>query len=273
MANKQKRDELRQAINFMTYGVEIEMTAITRETAASVTASVVDGSIVYVGGAYGKYRVNDRQGREWLFVSDCSIHAVDSRGHRSDSRGSYSCELNTPPLTLADMDTLQEVVRALRKAGAKTGAEYGCGIHIHVGATQHTAKTLINFINLIYSQETMLYKALGVADERVSNWCVPMNNRRGGRIGTPTNFMAEVEKCKTIEDVEKVWYKNFSYGNPETCRNQHYDESRYHLLNLHRYFSTRGRACNTIEIRAFNATLHAGVIRSFVLLVLSWCFP
>jgi hypothetical protein len=270
MATRERRDELKNAISGMTYGVEIEMTAITRETAASVTASVVDGSVVYVGGDYSKYRVTDRHGRKWEFVSDCSIHAVDRNGHSSNCRGAYSCELNTPPLTLADMDTLQEVVRALRKAGAKTGAQYGCGIHIHVGASQHTAKSLINFINLVYSQETMLYKALGVTDDRICNWCVPMNNRRGGGLaGTPTNFMVEVEKCKTIEEIEKVWYKNFSFGDPEYCRNRHYDESRYHLLNLHRYFMTRGQACNTIEIRAFNATLHAGVIRSFVLLVLS----
>lgn len=272
MANKEKREELKSMIATMSYGVEIEMTAITREKAAQVTACVLGAgsSVEYLGGVYHKYQITDTRGRKWLFVSDCSILAYDQNGNRADSRGVYSCELNTPPLYLADMELLQEVVRALRKAGAKTGAQYGCGIHIHVGSGNHTAKTLLNFVNLVYSQETMLYKALGVDDERVRQWCLPINNRRSGAaMGTPTRFMDEVKTCKTIEAIEACWYKNFSCGDPGYCRNSHYDESRYHLLNLHRYFSTRGQACNTIEIRAFNATLHAGMIRSFVLLVLS----
>lgn len=272
MATRTQREAMQNMINTMTYGVEIEMTGITRESAARVTASLLGNGarVDYVGGSYGKYKVTDSNGREWLYVSDCSIHAVDSNGRTANCRGDYSCELNTPPLMLSDMATLQELVRALRNAGAKTGAQYGCGIHIHVGSAEHTAKTLINFINLVYSQETMLYKALGVDDERVHQWCVPMNNRLSYEAqGTPTHFMEDLKSCKTIEQIEVAWYKNFSGGSPEYCRAQHYDESRYHLLNLHRYFSTRGRACNTIEIRAFNATLHAGTIRAFVLLVLS----
>ncbi|RHO84580.1 amidoligase [Clostridiaceae bacterium AF42-6] len=273
MASKNERAEMKTMIHQMTYGVEVEMTAITRESAAHVTASVLGAgsSVHYLGGAYHKYQVIDPQGREWLFVSDCSINAIDSNGRQADSRGAYSCELNTPPLYLADMDTLQNVIRALRNAGAKTGARYGCGIHVHVGSKEHTARSLKNFINLVFSQEEMLYKALGVDESRIRNWCVPMNNRRGGysEHGTPTNFMNDLKGCKTIEQIETAWYKNFSGSAPEYCRTSHYDESRYHLLNLHRYFSTRGKDCNTIEIRAFNATLHAGVIRSFVLLVLS----
>lgn len=272
MSTRTQREQMRNMINSMTYGVEIEMTAITREAAARLTASVLGSgsTVTYVGGSYGKWQVTDSNGRKWLFVSDCSIHAVDSNGRSAGCRGEYSCELNTPPLMLADMDTLQELVRALRRAGAKTGAEYGCGIHIHVGSSNHNAKSLLNFINLVYAQENMLYKALGVDDERIRQWCVPMNNRRSySEYGTPTNFMTDLKSCKTIEDIEVAWYKNFSCGSPSSCRTQHYDESRYHLLNLHRYFSTRGQGCNTIEIRAFNATLHAGVIRSFVLLVLS----
>lgn len=272
MATRTQREAMQNMINTMTYGVEIEMTGITREAAASVTASLLGSgsSVSYIGGTYGKYQVTAPDGRKWLFVSDCSIHAVDGNGRRADNRGAYSCELNTPPLMLSDMETLQSLVRALRNAGAKTGAQYGCGIHIHVGSGSHTAKTLINFVNLVYSQETMLYKALGVDDDRVRNWCVPINNRRSYEPqGTPTHFMEDLKACKTIEQIETAWYKNFSSGNPEYCRTSHYDESRYHLLNLHRYFSTRGQACNTIEIRAFNATLHAGTIRAFVLLVLS----
>ena len=77
---------MQNMIIHMTYGVEVEMTAITRETAARVTASVLGSgsSVLYLGGGYHKYQVTDPQGRKWLFVSDCSINAVDSDGRQAD---------------------------------------------------------------------------------------------------------------------------------------------------------------------------------------------
>ena len=52
------------------------------------------------------------------------------------------------------------------------------------------------------------------------------------------------------------------------CAGRHYDSSRYHLLNLHATFSTE-RPARTIEFRAFNATLHAGEIKSYIQLCLA----
>jgi len=39
------------------------------------------------------------------------------------------CEMVTPILTYADMETLQELIRQLRHAGAKSDASRGCGVH------------------------------------------------------------------------------------------------------------------------------------------------
>ncbi len=44
-------------------------------------------------------------------------------------------------MTYADLETLQEVVRAVRKAGAKVDAS--CGIHIHVDAARFDAAGLV----------------------------------------------------------------------------------------------------------------------------------
>lgn len=261
-----KREKLAAAIKGMTYGVEIEMTGITREHAANITSGIVGGSVRYDGGIYHAWSVKDANGRKWKFVSDSSIHAVNRSGSSSDCRGDFSCELNTPPLTLDDMDTLQTLVRAYRAAGAVTGARYGCGIHVHVGAKGHTYKTLINFVRLVYAQEDMLQKALGISSARIQSWCQPITQ---DRYGFETHFLDDLKKCKSMQDVEKAWYQNFSNGNVEWCRGNHYDESRYHLLNLHRYFATQGRPDNTIEIRAFDSTLHAGKVRTYVYLVLS----
>ena len=55
-----------------------------------------------------------------------------------------------------------------------------------------------------------------------------------------------------------MWYNG--YGG----RYNHYDNSRYHALNLHSVFSK-----GTIEFRMFNSTLHAGEVKAYIQLCLA----
>lgn len=240
-----------ELINNTTFGVEIEMTGITREAAARVCATVMgEGSRVedtHRTDGYSAWSCFDTQGRKWKFVSDASIHTTGG--------SATSCELNTPPLTYgADMETLQELVRALRRAGGKTGAAYNCGIHVHVSGKGHTPQSIINLINLFYSNDELVRKSLGIAEDR-THWCQAIGK----------NLVDAVKGKKTFAAIEDAWYETYcNYG-----RREHYNSSRYHILNLHRFFCTLGRPDNTVEVRAFNATLHAGEVRSYVLLVLA----
>lgn len=233
-----------------TVGVEIEMTGITREAAARVAASVFadGGRVWYKGGAYRKWTYTDGRGRDWDFVSDASIQTTGG--------SETSCELNTPPITYAeDMEKLQELIRALRHAGAVSGAQYGCGCHVHVSGKGHTAKSIRNLVYLCYSNDELVRKSLGVTYDREC-WCKPIGQ----------DLVDAVKNADTLEKLADAWYGTYA---PHQDRYAHYNSSRYHILNLHRYFSTLGRPSNTVEIRAFNASLHAGEIRSYVLLVLS----
>ena len=47
------------------FGVEVEMTGITREQAATALAAYFATDARYVGGAYDKWCVTDRDGKEW----------------------------------------------------------------------------------------------------------------------------------------------------------------------------------------------------------------
>ena len=229
------------------FGIEIEMTGITRDKACSIAQSVIGGTVSHIGGTYDEWRLTAPDGRKWKFVYDSSIIA---------NRDSMKTELNSPVLTYqADMETLQNLVRALKRAGAYTGAEYGCGIHIHVSASKHTAQTVKNFCNLIWAQDELVRKALGVTSGR-QRWCQALTNE----------FIEKIADVKSLDALENAWYGTYA---PYENRSAHYNRSRYHMLNLHRYFSTLGRPENTIEIRAFNASLHAGVIRSYVAFVLA----
>ena len=57
------------------------------------------------------------------------------------------------------------------------------------------------------------------------------------------------------------WYDDRNW---EWHAHQHYDPSRYHLLNLHAVWQK-----GTIEFRAFNSTLHAGEVKAYIQLCLA----
>ena len=109
-----------------TIGVEIEMNGITRRAAAKLAAEFFGTGryedTAYCNG-YCTWSAWDAQGREWKFQRDVSIAGPDSE----------KCELVTPILHYEDIEILQELVRRLRKAGAKSDATRGCGVHIHIG--------------------------------------------------------------------------------------------------------------------------------------------
>jgi len=112
------------------FGIEIEMTGITRCEAAKAIKKILGGDIEHVGGTYDKYTVGDDKGRKWQIVFDSSIYARKKNGDLASDY--YKVELNSPVLEYEDFDLLQNVIRALRKTGAITGPDYDCGTHIHI---------------------------------------------------------------------------------------------------------------------------------------------
>ena len=121
-----------QRMKTQTIGVEIEMAEITRNTAIKTIAQHFGtlSTVNHDGGSYDAWSCRDTQGRRWTVTRDVSIHAS------TDAR---KAELATPILTYADLEDLQEIARKLRKKGAISNPEHGCGVHIHIGANGHNA--------------------------------------------------------------------------------------------------------------------------------------
>lgn len=172
------------------------------------------------------------------------------------------CELVTPILNYEDMETLQELVRLLRRAGAKSDATRGCGVHIHIGAKGHTPKTLRNLANIMASHESLLAEALQIDKGRMNRYCKMVN----------PEFLQEInfQKPETMAELADIWYG--SHG-ANLRRDHHYNDSRYHMLNLHATF-TKG----TVEFRLFQFDapengrqngLHAGQLKSYIQLCLA----
>lgn len=227
------------------FGIEIEMTGLTRAAAARIVAGHFDTQATHVGGGYDAYTVRDNRNRQWKLVSDASIRCRNGN-NRSASRD-YSVEFVSPICRYEDIETVQELVRKLRAGGARVNDS--CGIHVHVDASSHTPQTLRNIVNIMASKEDLLYKALQVQVSR-ENYCQKADTR----------FLDELnhKRPTTMRDVENLWYNGCG------SRHYHYDDSRYHALNLHSVFSH-----GTIEFRLFNSTLHAGEIKSYIQLCLA----
>lgn len=238
-----------------TIGVEVEMNNITRKEAASIAAKFF-GTNKYKNTAekngYRTWSAWDKKWREWKFQEDVSI-AGDSN---------EKCEMVTPILQYEDMEILQELIRKLRHAGAKSDATRGCGIHCHIGAEEHTAQTLRNLANIMASHESLLIDALNIDSNRIDRYC---------RTVSP-EFLKQINKIKpkTMQAFEDIWY---SSNHADYGRNQHYNDSRYHMLNYHATF-TKG----TIEFRLFQFDapangkqngLHAGQLKSYIQLCLA----
>ena len=238
-----------------TIGVEVEMNSITREKAARIAAKFFGtGRYENTAGRNGYYTWSawDEQGREWKFQRNVNIAGCDSE----------KCELVTPILTYADMETLQELIRQLRHAGAKSDATRGCGVHIHIGAKGHTPQTMRNLANIMASHEDLIAKALDLDHYRLDRYCRTVDPR----------FLEQInkKKPKTMSALADIWYESngANYG-----RSQHYNDSRYHMLNLHATF-TKG----TIEFRLFQFDapangklngLHAGQLKAYIQLCLA----
>ena len=238
-----------------TIGVEVEMNSIARSKAAKVAAEFFSTGryedTAYRNG-YCTWSAWDSQGREWKFQRDVSIAGPDSE----------KCELVTPILTYSDMDTLQELIRQLRHAGAKSDATRGCGVHIHIGAKGHTPATLRNLANIMASHESLIADALDLDHHRMSRYCRTVDPRFLNQLNR--------KKPKTMAQLADIWYgsQGENYG-----RSHHYNGSRYHMLNLHATF-TKG----TVEFRLFQfdapngdrrGGLHAGQLKSYIQLCLA----
>ena len=235
-----------EGIKTQKFGVEIECTGLTREDAAEAVAKVLGGSPDYFGGSYDRYDVYDSQNRRWKIMSDASIRCTTKDGTPASKK--YSVEIVTPILEYEDMALLQEVVRSVRRSGGICNES--TGIHIHIDFEPYNPQKLRNLVNIFASKEDMLYQALQVESDRESTYCKKVDKR----------FLEELnkKKPKDLQTIKWLWYgDNAEY-------HSHYDSSRYRCLNLHPVFTD-----NNIEIRAFNSSLNAGVLRAYISLVLA----
>ena len=213
----------------LRFGIEIETVGADRWALARAIREVVGGREIGCD-------VTDGGGRVWRVVRDGSLN------------GERSGEIVSPILSYDDLAQLQDIIRAVRRAGGRI--DTSTGIHIHVDGSAFDAKSVTNLVKMVNKQERLIEHALGISGARLSRYCRPIDQ----------GFLARLEarRPQTLRDVSRAWYGR---ENPNPAR---YDSSRYHGLNLNSLFF-RG----TVEFRYFNGTLHAGEIKAYIQFVLA----
>lgn len=238
-------------IQNQNFGVEIELTGISRQKGARVIADHfgTENTVDHLHDGYDSSVAYDRQGRKWKCMRDGSINPQVRRNGRTEcTSADLRCEVVTPILQYDDLADLQEIVRKLREAGAI--ANSSCGIHVHVDGANHTPESLGRLLCFAVGRQDLFYEALGITD-RANRWCRKIN----------ANLWKAVKKdsVKSRESLENIWYSAVNDGHVGGISHAHYDSSRYHGINLHAFF-TKG----TVEFRLFNGTTHAGKIKAYV---------
>src|SRR5882724_604400 len=116
----------------LRFGIEIETVGLDRTRLIGAIRNVVGGAI---SANHDSYSVTDARGRAWRVVHDGSL---------SDSLNSG--EIVSPILGYDDIELLQNIVRAVREAGAK--ADQSCGVHCHIDGGRFDVKNVVNLIKL-----------------------------------------------------------------------------------------------------------------------------
>lgn len=248
------------------FGVEVEMYNITRAQAAVVVKKTLeawmheDYAIDGPGVHLDERRIHPdgcwRTAEVWKIESDSSIKA------RYESERT---ELVSPVLTWEQMPLLQQIIRNLRAAGARSDPAHQCGVHVHVDGAGHTARSLLNLTNIMASHEQLLIGSIGIAPARM-HWCQTVDQ----------NFLLAVNARapQSLHDLEVIWYSTQT----DYAHNVgHYDQTRYHMLNLHSFFEGKGVEFRLFQFDNFNPNapvgkkggLHAGQLKAYVQLCLA----
>ena len=110
------------------FGVEVEMTGITREQAAQALADYFGTIPQYKGGVYDAWVVKDTENKEWKLMSDGSIRAERKtlHGYEQTNNRQYKVEMVSPKLTYAELPKFQGVCGRSGMRGQRSTVPAAC---------------------------------------------------------------------------------------------------------------------------------------------------
>ncbi|WP_302770308.1 amidoligase family protein [Anaerotignum lactatifermentans] len=178
------------------YGVEMDMTGITRKAVAEILAEQFDTKDVFCLSDNG-YNVPDQNQRLWRILPSDSIKAEKYSGEKVvGANYMYQVKLLSPFLYENEFPMLEKALEQLKLRGAIINDSTKMNLFLDVSCIENWEKYQTNLENLYESKGELFQKALDIPFSQVAD-----TDQENGIISFPY-FKSTINKKELLSDIQ-----------------------------------------------------------------------
>ena len=180
------------------YGVEMDMTGITRKAVAEILAEQFDTKVVFCLSDNG-YNVPDQNQRLWRILPSDSIKAEKYNGEKVvGANYMYQVKLLSPFLYENEFPMLEKALEQMELRGAIVNDSTKINLLLDVSCIENWEKYQINLENLYESKGELFQKALDIPFSQVAD---TSQGKENGIISFPY-FKSTLNKKELLSDIQ-----------------------------------------------------------------------
>ena len=180
------------------YGVEMDMTGITRKAVAEILAEQFDTKVVFCLSDNG-YNVPDQNQRLWRILPSDSIKAEKYNGEKVvGANYMYQVKLLSPFLYENEFPMLEKALEQLELRGAIVNDSTKMNLLLDVSCIENWEKYHTNLENLYESKGELFQKALDIPFSQVAD---TSQGKENGIISFPY-FKSTFNKKELLSDIQ-----------------------------------------------------------------------
>ena len=180
------------------YGVEMDMTGITRKAVAEILAEQFDTKVVFCLSDNG-YNVPDQNQRLWRILPSDSIKAEKYNGEKVvGANYMYQVKLLSPFLYENEFPMLEKALEQLELIGAIVNDSTKMNLLLDVSCIENWEKYQTNLENLYESKGELFQKALDIPFSQVAD---TSQGKENGIISFPY-FKSTLNKKELLSDIQ-----------------------------------------------------------------------
>ena len=180
------------------YGIEMDMTGITRKAVAEILAEQFDTKVVFCLSDNG-YNVPDQNQRLWRILPSDSIKAERYNGEKVvGANYMYQVKLLSPFLYENEFPMLEKALEQLELRGAIVNDSTKMNLFLDVSCIENWEKYQTNLENLYESKGELFQKALDIPFSQVAD---TSQGKENGIISFPY-FKSTLNKKELLSDIQ-----------------------------------------------------------------------
>lgn len=180
------------------YGIEMDMTGITRKAVAEILAEQFDTKVVFCLSDNG-YNVPDQNQRLWRILPSDSIKAEKYNGEKVvGANYMYQVKLLSPFLYENEFPMLEKALEQLELRGAIVNDSTKMNLLLDVSCIENWEKYQTNLENLYESKGELFQKALDIPFSQVTD---TSQGKENGVISFPY-FKSTLNKKELLSDIQ-----------------------------------------------------------------------